>query len=183
MNEVFIFALTIGRVPLEVEFNVHDDYLGIIDLLPKSLYGELEDFNLQLFEDYKEHSLCSIWDDYRMDWDFEKTGIEFSPVFMTQEQYERFVEKLHSDYIPKYEQLKTEIIGKYDEMKVTVIGMLEERYPNISNEVDSKLPSKSDFAKSFMLNIPEKPIKIDLDKNPDIIDEIKRKSSLNVLEL
>lgn len=34
MDEVFVFDLKIGRNPLKIEFDFHDDYLGTYDILP-----------------------------------------------------------------------------------------------------------------------------------------------------
>lgn len=177
MDEVFVFDLKIGRNPLKIEFDFHDDYLGTLDLLPNDLSAELEDFDLQLFEAYKKHSLCPAWDDYKMEWAFDNTGIEFSQVFMTSEQYEEFIDKLNSEYIPKYEQIKNKIINEYDKMKEVVIGMLEERFQEIPIDINSRLPSKSKIAKSFKLNMPAKPIKVDLNLNVAIRDEIEQKLS------
>lgn len=177
MDEVFVFDLKIGRNPLKIEFDFHDDYLGTLDLLPNDLSAELEDFDLQLFEAYKKHSLCPAWDDYKMEWAIDNTGIEFSQVFMTLEQYEQFIDQLNSEYIPKYEQIKNKIINEYDKMKEVVIGMLEERFQEIPIDINSRLPSKAKIAKSFKLDIPAKPLKVDLTINAGIRDEIEKKLS------
>lgn len=177
MDEVFVFNLKIGRNQLKIEFDFHDDYSGTYDILPKDLSAELEEFDLQLFEAYQKYSLCPAWDDYKMEWAFDNTGIEFSQVFMTREQHEQFIDKLNTEYIPKYDEIKNKIIGNYDKMKANVISMLEESFKDVPIKIKRRVPSKAKVEKSFQLFIPAKPIKVDLTLNVAIRDEIEKKLS------
>lgn len=179
---MLIFSLTIGRRGLEFKIeqdigNLKGQFEHTVHVIPKNQREILEDFDQRLYKEYKNSSICPIWedsdwDDYDLEWNEEMTGKNFVPVLIRPKQHKELLHKINTIYKKEYEKIKNEIIATYDHNVAIFKKLYNETFLEQPINYEEIIPNKEEYENSFELIHSD--LEYDLNANEQILERIKR---------